>query len=167
MKFAIVSDTHDNLKNFGKAIDFCNKKKIGLILHCGDICSRETISEAAKKFNGEIKFVRGNADYNLDELREKMEIQLGNKRIFFNHYPDIARKAAKSGDHDFVFYGHTHAPKLEKIPACIAFSEADAGRGKCLLANPGELAGQINKPSFAVCDTETGKLELKILEKLA
>lgn len=164
MKFAIVSDTHDNLKNFGKAIDFCNKEKIAVILHCGDICSRETIEEMKKMFGGEIKFVRGNCDYNLDEIPEKLEIELSGIKIFFNHYPNIAKKAAESGnpstrsarsrqEYDFVFYGHTHIPKLERVE-------------KCLLANPGELAGQINKPSFAVCDTETGKLELKILEKL-
>lgn len=161
MKFAIVSDTHDNLKNFGKAIDWLNREKIEIILHCGDISSLETIEEMKKMFGGEIKFVRGNADYELDEIPEKMEIELGGnpsaslrtRRIFFNHYPDIAKKAAESNKYDFVFYGHTHIPKLEKI-------------GECLLANPGELAGQINKPSFAICDTETGKLELKIIQKL-
>lgn len=161
MKFAIISDTHDNLKNFGKAVDFCIKEKIAVILHCGDIASQETIEEMKKMFGGEIKFVRGNCDYDLDEIPEKLEIELGGnlstslrtRRIFFNHYPNIAKKAAESGKYDFVFYGHTHAPKLEKA-------------GECLLANPGELAGQINKPSFAICDTETGKLELKILEKI-
>jgi hypothetical protein len=34
------------------------------------------------------------------------------------------------------------------------------------MVNPGELAGQFYKPTFAVYDTDTSLLELKILEKI-
>jgi hypothetical protein len=34
------------------------------------------------------------------------------------------------------------------------------------MINPGELAGQFYKPTFALYDTETNSIELKILEKL-
>lgn len=153
MKFTIVSDTHDNLKNFNKVIDFLNKENIKVMLHCGDICNQETINEAVKNFKGEIKFVRGNGDYDLQDVPEEMEVELGNKKIFFNHYPDIAKKVAESGRYDLVFYGHTHKPWEEKV-------------GKCRLVNPGEVAGQRFKPTFAIYDTESDKLELKILEKL-
>ncbi len=153
MKFAIVSDTHDNITNFNKAINFLNDQKIETILHCGDICNQESINEAAKNFKGQIHFVRGNGDFNLDDVPEKMELELGGKRIFFNHYPEIAKKAAESGKYDLVFYGHTHRPWEEKI-------------ANCRLVNPGELAGQRYKPCFAIYDTETDKLELKILELL-
>ena len=70
MKIAIVSDTHNNWANFKKAIDWIKNEKIQLILHCGDISSQETIDEAIKYFVDEIKFVKGNADFNLD-LPEK------------------------------------------------------------------------------------------------
>ncbi len=153
MKFAIVSDTHDNLKNFNKAIDFLNKENISLILHCGDICKQETIDEAVKNFNGEIKFAKGNGDYQLDEIPDNQSIGLGGKKIFFVHFPDIAKKAAESKKYDLVFYGHTHKPWEENI-------------GKCRLVNPGELAGQTYKPTFAIYDTKTDILELKILERL-
>ncbi len=153
MKFAIVSDTHDNIKNFLKIVDFLNKEKIATILHCGDICNQEIIDEAVKSFKGKIYYVRGNGDYELPELPEKMEIQLGGKKIFINHYPEIAKKAAESGKYDLVFYGHTHKPWEEKV-------------GKCRLVNPGEVAGQRYKPTFALYDTETDKLELKILERM-
>jgi uncharacterized protein len=69
------------------------------------------------------------------------------------HYPEIAKKLAESGNYDAVFYGHTHRPWEETI-------------GSCRLVNPGELAGQRYKPCFAIYDTETDKLELKILEKM-
>lgn len=152
MRFAIISDTHDNIANFKKIINWLHNQKISFLLHCGDICTKETIDEAVGSFKGEIKFVKGNGDYELN-LPEKMEIELGGKRIFFNHYPDVAKKMAESGKYDIVFYGHTHRPWEEKA-------------GDCQLVNPGEAAGQRFKPTFAVYDTEKDLLELKILERL-
>ena len=152
MKIAIVSDTHNNMANFKKAIDWIKKEEISLILHCGDISSQEMINDAKKLFNGDIKFVRGNADFNLD-LPEKMELEVGGKKIAFTHFPDIAKKLAQSMKFDLVFYGHTHRPWDEKI-------------NNTHMINPGELAGQFYKPSFAIYDTQAGKLELKILERL-
>jgi putative phosphoesterase len=174
MKIAIVSDTHNNWPNFKKAIEWISNppaggEKIKLILHCGDIQSQEIIDDAKKLFNGpasaegsgmarDIKFVKGNTDYNL-ELPEKMELELGGKKIVFCHFPDMAKKLAQSGNYDLVFYGHTHRAWEE-----LVLSEAEGK--KCRMINPGELAGQFYKPTFAVYDTETEKLELKILEKL-
>jgi putative phosphoesterase len=65
----------------------------------------------------------------------------------------MTKKKAETGTFDVVCYGHTHRPWVEKI-------------GDCLLVNPGELAGQRYKPTFAIYDTESNALELKILEKL-
>ena len=161
MRFAIVSDTHDNMGNFKKAIAFLNTEKIDLMLHCGDICNQSTIDGAEKLFAGKIHWVRGNGDYELNEVPETMELEIGGnpstglraKRIFFNHYPDVAKKAAESGKYDLVFYGHTHKPWEEKM-------------GNCRVVNPGELAGQRFKPTFAIYNTENNHLELKIVEKL-
>lgn len=162
MKFAIVSDTHDNTANFNKAIDWINKENIKLILHCGDITSQETIEEAEKNFDGQIEFVRGNGDFNLNHnLKDLMEVDLGGKKVVFIHYPDLAKKLAESKKYDLVFYGHTHKPWLDRK----SFSKGSEKK-ICLLVNPGELAGQRYKPTFAVYDTEDDKLELKILEKL-
>lgn len=153
MKISIVSDTHDNINNFKKAINWINNENINLILHCGDICNQEIIDEAYKNFKGEIKFVKGNGDFGLYDIPETMEIEIDGKKIFINHYPDVAKKMAESGKYNLVFYGHTHRPWLEEI-------------GSCKLINPGELAGHRFKPTFAVYDTKTDILELKILEIL-
>lgn len=152
MKIVIVSDTHNNWENFKKAIDWAKKEKISLILHCGDISSQETIDNAVKLFDGEVKFVKGNADHGLD-LPEKIDLEFDGERITFCHFPSEAKKMAQSGNYDIVFYGHTHRPWDEKI-------------GDTHMINPGELAGQFYKPTFAVYDTTTGQLELKILERL-
>jgi len=152
MKIAIVSDTHNNWTNFKKAINWIMKEKIKLILHCGDIMNQEIIDQANEYFNGEIKFVKGNGDFELD-LPAKMELEFNKRKIAFTHFPDIAKKLSQSGKFDLVFYGHTHRPWDEKI-------------GDTHMINPGELAGQFYKPTFAVYNTSTGNLELKILERL-
>lgn len=152
MRIAIISDTHNNLATAKKIIDWLNKEKIKLLLHCGDISTQETIDEIENNFKGEIKFVKGNADFDLD-IPEKQELQIEGKKIAFCHFPEFAKELAKTGEYDLVFYGHTHQPWQEKI-------------GKCYLANPGEAAGQFTKPTFAVYDTSTDKLELKIVERL-
>ncbi|MCX6717990.1 MAG: YfcE family phosphodiesterase [Candidatus Staskawiczbacteria bacterium] len=171
MKIAIVSDTHNNWNNFKKAIEWIKKEKIQMILHCGDICSQEIVDDSKKLFGGEIKFVKGNGDYDLD-LPEKMELEFElespstssgrlSLKVAFTHFPDIAKKMAQQQDpsrasgqaFDLVFYGHTHRPWDEKI-------------NNCHMINPGELAGQFYKSTFAIYDTSTESLELKILEQL-
>ncbi len=153
MKFAIVSDTHDNMANFNKIIDFLNTKKITTLLHCGDICNQETIDQATKSFKGQILWVKGNGDYHLHDIEDMIEVDLGGKKVAFIHYPELAKKLAQSGKYDLVFYGHTHKPWEERID-------------NCRLINPGEVAGQRFKPTFAIYDTKIDELELKILEKL-
>jgi len=178
MKVVVVSDTHNNWPNFKKAIEWANKEDVKLILHCGDISSQEIVDQAkaafAKASAGQVKFVRGNADIaTLPDLPEKTELEIEDppspgasarrRKIAFSHFPDIAKKLAQSGKFDVVFYGHTHRPWDEKVPA---FAKASAGKSETHMINPGELAGQFNKPTFAVYDTVTGNLELKILERL-
>ncbi len=153
MKIAIISDTHDNLANIKKIVNWLNKEKINLLLHCGDINSQDAINEIDNNFNGEAKFVRGNADISINELKEIGELEIKNKKIVFTHFSNKAHSLAESGKYNLVFYGHTHKPWEEKV-------------GDCRLVNPGEAAGQYNKATFAVYNIVSDKLELKIIERL-
>jgi len=166
MKIAIISDTHDNLTTLKKAIAWMNKNDIEEIIHCGDVCSPETLYELSKMFAGKIHVVFGNVDeYILDAGQETIaelpnvklygktgELILSNKKIAFVHMPEIAKQLAASKKFDLVFCGHTHKPWEEKI-------------GVCRLINPGNISNLIHKASFAVFDLESDKLELKILEQ--
>jgi putative phosphoesterase len=158
MKVAIVSDTHGNMANFRKAVDWIKKENISVILHAGDIGSLESLKESLAGFEGEFFGVFGNMDkyYKISGVKieeEILEREIDGKKIAITHKPEDAKKLAESGKYDLVFYGHTHKPWEERV-------------GSCRMINPGELAGQFYKPSFAVFDTATNKLELKILEKL-
>lgn len=166
MKIAIVSDTHDNLPNFEKAVDYIGKNGIENIIHCGDVCNPETLKTVLKNFKGTTFIVIGNMDSDRFEdktIFEKLpqikiwdrigEIELDKKKIAFTHLPERAKELAHSEKYDLVFYGHTHKPWEEKI-------------GRTRVINPGNLSGTFYKATFAIYDTETEKLELKILEKL-
>jgi hypothetical protein len=177
MKIAIVSDTHGNVANFKKAVGWLNKENIQLILHCGDIGNPESLKESLADFKGEFFGVFGNMDKDFKILVEEynkiprvkieediFEKVIDKKRIAFTHFPDAAKKLAQSEKFSLVFYGHTHRPWEEKVP--VRRSSESEGGGDCRMINPGELAGQFNKPTFAVYNTETDNLELKVLEKL-
>lgn len=166
MKFAIVSDTHGNIANFKKIIGWLNKEKIKIILHCGDIGSPESLEESLVDFKGEFFGVFGNMDKDFKILIKEynkipkvkineniLETEIGERKIAITHFPSEAKKLAESKKYDAVFYGHTHRPWEEKI-------------GNCRFINPGESAGQFYKPTFAIFDTDTDNLGLKILEKL-
>lgn len=164
MKIAIISDTHGNLANIKRILDWLAREKIKLIIHCGDVAGPAVLRDGFGKFDGEILLVMGNADFGFKEdyevfpnvkvFEKQGEVVLDKKRIAFAHYLEPARDLANSGKYDLVFYGHTHRPWEEKIR-------------DCRIVNPGETAGQYQKSTFAVYDTQTGKLELKILELLA
>ena len=96
----------------------------------------------------------------LKVMGEEFLNEFNKKRIAFTHFPDVAKKLAQSGKFDLVFYGHTHRPWDEKVIS------RDGKNIECHMINPGELAGQFYKPTFAVYDTTSGSLELKILEKI-
>ena len=168
MKLAIVSDSHDNLATLEKAFSWLNRNKINLVLHCGDVCSPGMLKEMSKTFPGQIHLVFGNVDgdqYSMLAAKERGELdhvvfhgnlgklEVEKKKIAFCHDPLLARGLAKTGEYDLVFYGHTHQPWEERI-------------ANCRLVNPGTLAGMFNKATFAIYDTKTDKLELKLVEKL-
>jgi hypothetical protein len=193
MKIAIISDTHDNLANLKKAASWIKKEKIKVLIHCGDIFKPETLKDSLKEYRGKIYILFSEADASFSKIPEDSfedlpkskprsknfylkkilgrspvvnevllrgkvfeksgQIKINGKKIAFTHFPEIARNLAKSQKYDLVFYGHTHKPWEEKI-------------GKTRLVNPGNLAGILFKPTFAVYDTKSNKLDLKILEKL-
>jgi putative phosphoesterase len=166
MKIAIVSDTHGNVANFKKVVSWFNNQSIKLILHCGDIGNPESLKESLAEFKGDFFGVLGNMDrdykiliseYNKIpnvKINEKIfKGKIAKKNIAISHFPEKAKEMAESEKFDLVFYGHTHKPWQEKFK-------------NCFLINPGELAGQMYKPTFATYNTDNEELELKILEKL-
>lgn len=165
MKIAIISDTHDNLATLDKFLAYIDNYPVGAVIHCGDIAEGDTLKHLARNFSGPVFAVFGNMDYR-DSVREAAKT-LANVTLFedfgtakldglilgFCHHIETAKHHCKKENFDFVFYGHSHKPWKENTG------------GGCL-ANPGNLAGLIYGSTFAILDSQTKKLALKITNQL-
>ncbi|MCX6765447.1 MAG: YfcE family phosphodiesterase [Candidatus Moranbacteria bacterium] len=170
MKIAIISDIHNNITNLEKVLNYCRDNNIKKIICCGDLASMETLDFLNDNFSGEIYYCFGNMDdgqlknYDFDKkykntwiFKDYGEIEIENnpikpgghgaRKIAFTHYTETAKELCQTGKYDFVFYGHTHKPWEEII-------------NNCKMLNPGNVAGEIYPPTFAVWNTDNDKFEL-------
>lgn len=161
MKVAVFSDIHNNLVRLTEVAKIIKKEGISIGICCGDFGSMETLEKAAKPFKT-LYFVLGNMDHSLRGKEgffpentvfwEKIgEFELAGKKLAIVHHDYLARDLAKSGKYDAVFYGHTHTPWEKKV-------------GRTVLLNPGEIAGEFGRASFAIYDLSTMKAKLKLLK---
>jgi len=165
-KIAIISDTHDNIPNIEKFLAWAKGNGVETIIHCGDIAAPAMVKELFAPSGLEFHCVHGNvADREMmPQMCDKFanchlhgdegELEIDVIKMAFCHFPDQAKELANSGKYHLVFFGHTHKPAMETLP------------NKCQLINPGTLGGIFNKATFAVFDTVTKNLELKVLELL-
>jgi putative phosphoesterase len=162
MRIAILSDIHDNLWNLRLAIDAL--RGADALICCGDLCAPFVMDQLAR-FAGPVHIVFGNNDADLfritrkstDRVRvhgEYFEGELGGKRVAVNHFDNIARPVALSGEYDLVCYGHNHVFRVMRL-------------GRTLAVNPGPIMGAKFPggewtdvaPTFAVYDTDSGQAE--------
>lgn len=160
MKVAIISDVHNNEVNLKKVLDYCQRENIKTIICCGDLASLETLNFLNNNFSDGIHYCFGNMDngqlknYEFSKrykntiiYKDFGETEIDGRKIAFVHFPEIAKKLCETEKYDFVFYGHTHKPWEETI-------------GKCKMLNPGNIAGEIYLPTFAVWNTSDNKFSL-------
>lgn len=165
MKIIILADVHDNLSSLSTALQWAVTHSVEIILSAGDLGNQDTLIYLAQNFSGKIFLIKGNADlYSEDDGRgfpnlrfygKSLSEKIAGLKIVCTHTPsDLKKKIAeKTIDYDFAFYGHTHRPDFKQENGLI-------------IANPGTLGGAFIGNSFAVLDTKTRKLELKILDNL-
>jgi len=165
MIIAVISDIHDNIANLKTCLDWCRRHQVKKIISCGDLTDSETLNYLAANFAGEIFVIDGNAElYESSDLAKYPNIttsgdigiqEIGKLHIGFTHQPEKIKKILKAASPapDFIFYGHTHKPWLEH-------------NGSTIIANPGNLAGIFHQATFAVLNTDTKNLDLKIVADL-
>ena len=162
MKIAIISDIHDNLANLGLFFEMIKNEKIEKIICCGDVCNQETLKILSKNFLKEIFLVKGNAEIYEDQEVLKIEninylgkfglIKIEKNKIGICHEPTFINSLLKNEPNlNFVFYGHTHQPWISM-------------RQKATLINPGTLGGVFHKACFAILDSQTKEVKLKIIQ---
>jgi putative phosphoesterase len=153
MRFAVMSDSHDNIWKLEAAEPAL--RSVDAILHCGDLCSPFMIRRLGQIADGRpVHLVWGNNDGDpllISQVAaafpditlhgQLAEIELGGLRIAINHYPAIAAGLARSGSYDVVCFGHDH-------------TRHESREGECLLLNPGELMGLKGPSSLAIVEVE-------------
>lgn len=163
MKLAIIADVHDNLSNLHTFLSWSKDNDIEAIVCCGDLTNQETLSVLSSGFKGDIFMILGNMEifesseatkYKNVDLKGRVGVwSIGGKKIGACHEPFLIAKVLEQGVCDIIFYGHTHKPWEE---------EQDGVK----TVNPGTLGGVFSEASFAVYDTQSGKLNLKLVNRL-
>ncbi|HNS02803.1 MAG TPA: YfcE family phosphodiesterase [Anaerolineae bacterium] len=167
MIIAVLSDIHDNIWNLADALAQVQAAGAQELIFCGDFCAPFTLSQIGEGFAGPVHAVLGNNDGdprllqlnaqaagNVTLYGQYAELPLDGRLVAVNHYPEIARRLAESGQFDLVCYGHNHQAAVEQV-----------GRG--LLANPGEIMGRFGAPSFGLYDTVSGRFEVRLVTRNA
>lgn len=159
MLIGVVSDTHNNISNIQEIVSIFNKKKVGHVIHTGDITNSNSL-KALSKLDCPLTFVFGNNDRGEVNLKEAAKIYnyqcdepplsifIENRKITIFHEPDpISLFLTKNKDIDFIFHGHTHRFRKEI-------------QDKTIIFNPGECAGLIKgKNAIGIVDLVTCEIE--------
>ena len=156
MIIGIISDTHDHMPVIRKAVDLCNARQVGHVIHAGDFTSPFTF-RALKHLTCEFIGIYGNNDGERVLLQKLSKqriftqpyiLDLAGRKIVIMHEHQVVDALADSGHYDLVIYGHTHEPDIRK-------------RGNTLIVNPGELSGWLyGKCTMAIADLSTLSAEL-------
>jgi uncharacterized protein len=140
MKIGLLSDTHNNLANLQRALEVFRGEGIQTLFHCGDLTEIE-VAHALDGFR--VVCVLGNGDYLSGAIRQALLAQdphnyvglvyrgeLGGARIAatHGHLTGQVDELLRSGSFDYVFKGHSHQHRDERI-------------GGTRLINPGALGG--------------------------
>ena len=150
MIIGIISDTHDNLDNLGKALDLFKARGVEHIIHAGDYTSPFTY-RVLKPYTGGFTGIFGNNDGDKVLLSETYQgrifaqphiFKLHYRKIVVMHEPDVVEALSDSGHFDLIVYGHTHKPVIRRVK-------------NTLVINPGEVSGWLyGKPTAAIVNLE-------------
>jgi putative phosphoesterase len=159
MLIGVLSDTHDNLTQIRKAVDYFNAAGVQLVLHAGDIISPFTTREF-EKLSCRLVIVFGNNDGDEHLWRTRIagkpmelynthhEETIEGCRVLLMHEPLHVEELAISQRFDVIIYGHTH--KADNRMS-----------GKTRILNPGECGGWLyGKSTIATLDLPSKEVRI-------
>ena len=156
MRAIVLSDSHNNTASCERAIMSVGEKNINLIIHLGDI-ARDVDYLESLYYPIKVVSVLGNNDFR-DEACERV-IDFDGHKLFICHGhtqgvsygTEKLEATAREKGCEAALFGHTHQPTLRKC---------DDG---LMILNPGSVSRpRGSRPSFAVLETEDGKLKAVI-----
>lgn len=158
MKIAVVSDSHDNLEVVKRFAEIVKEKNADLVIHCGDFVSPFCLKLFFDSLPCDFVGVFGNNDGEIAGLLkvsggviEKPPVfkEIDGLKFAIMHEPVFVESLAKSGDFDFILYGHTHEVDVRTV-------------NSCQVVNPGELCGYLTgKSTFAILDTRELSVQIE------
>ncbi|HYW41265.1 MAG TPA: metallophosphoesterase family protein [Bryobacteraceae bacterium] len=166
MRIAVLSDIHDNIWKLAAALD--SVRGADALICCGDLCSPFIVHQMGRAFANPIHIVFGNNDGDLFRITanarkyghiqihgEMFRGELGGRRVAVNHYDNIARAIAASGEFDVVCFGHNHVYEVARVGGTLAINP-----GSIMGATFGADGGRTDVlSSFMVYSTESGEVE--------
>ena len=151
MKIGIISDTHDRVPTFRRAVAMFERLGVGAIFHAGDFVApfaAELISPG--RIKTPVYCVYGNNDGERAGLKKvlpgvvdgPLRVEVGGKTVVMHHWIDSLTAKDLVGA-DVVITGHTHEVVNEV-------------RNGVLFLNPGECCGWVNdRCTVMLLDLET------------
>ena len=159
MRAIVLSDSHTNTASLERAVCAIGEKNIDMIIHLGDV-ARDADYLESLYYPIRVVSVPGNNDYMRSEEYERV-IDFDGHKIFLchGHTQSVStgtmklEKTALEKGCEAALFGHTHNAVLKK------------GVNDMLILNPGSVAyPRGGNPSFAVLETEGGKLSAVIVD---
>jgi len=151
VQIGVISDTHDRLPTFRRAIALFERLKVDAIFHAGDYVAPFAAKLIAPDVlsvplyccygnnDGERKGLKGILPNIVDGA---VKVELAGKRIVMDHFIDWL-KPADIDQADIIISGHTHEVVNEK-------------KDDKLFLNPGECCGWVNdRCTVALLDLDT------------
>jgi len=148
MKIGVISDTHDRLPTFARAVQMFRRLRVDAVFHAGDYVApfaAKLISPA--EFTIPTHCIYGNNDGERAGLKAVLphlvdgpyRTELGGRTIVMHHFLDWLKPTDLRGA-DLVITGHDHKPAVET-------------RDGTLFVNPGECCGWLtDRCTVAVVD---------------
>ncbi|QDU32744.1 phosphodiesterase [Poriferisphaera corsica] len=165
MKIGVISDTHDRLPTFKKAIAFFRKQNVDAIFHAGDYVAPFAAKLIAPSVLPiPLYCVFGNNDGErkglksvLPDLEDQITVTLHNRTIVMSHFIDWLKTDDMTPNNkpaDVIITGHTH----EIVNETRTLPGHDSST---LFLNPGECCGWLTgRCTVAILDLETVTAEI-------
>ena len=156
MRAIVVSDSHTDTASLERAI--YSQGKLDMIIHLGDV-ARDVDYIETNYYPVKVVSVLGNNDYRYEDYERVIDFDGHKIFLCHGHTQSVSsgyerlEATARSKGCEAALFGHTHLSVLQKREDGF------------LLINPGSVSKPRGcRPSFAVLETENGKLKAVIVD---
>ncbi|MEM9883488.1 MAG: metallophosphoesterase [Planctomycetota bacterium] len=172
MKIGVLSDTHDRLPTFRRALELFRRLDVDAVFHAGDLVAPFaakllTPDDGPLSPSTPIHVIYGNNDGERDGLKQilpqiadgplrvTLDASPGPKTVIMGHYLGWLQPADLAGA-DVVVTGHDHTAKIEA---------KTAGDRRVLFLNPGECCGWVHgRCTAALLDLSNAEPSAELVE---